>query len=128
MSASTCAVRALVVGSSLLAAGLGQGAEQPKPGGARQARTDLHGDPLPAGAIARLGTVRFRPPAGAHWLAFSPGDKTLLTAGGRLSAWDVATGKEVRRFRFGGWGGCCSALAPNGKTLATGTQTNVIYL
>src|SRR5262249_1530974 len=128
MSASTSTVRALVVGSSLLAAGLGQGAEQPKPGGARQTRNDLYGDPLPAGPTARLGTVRFRPRAWARWIAFSPGDKTLLTAGGRwLSAWDVATGKEQRRFRFGDWGGGCSALAPNGKTLATGTQTNVIY-
>src|SRR5206468_1559458 len=62
------------------------------PAAEKQARTDLHGDPLPADALVRLGTLRFRP-LSASWLAFSPGDATLLTAGGQfLSAWDVSTG------------------------------------
>jgi WD40 repeat protein len=88
------------------------------------ARTDLHGDPLPTGALARLGTVRFRPPLGATWLAFLPGDSTLLTASGQtLSAWDIATGKELRRCRCEG-GSSDFALSPDGKTLAIGTYTD----
>jgi RNA polymerase sigma factor (sigma-70 family) len=62
------------------------------------ARADLHGDPLPPGARARLGTVRFRGADGMHYLVYTP-DGKLLASGGSDGAriWDAATGKEVRR-------------------------------
>jgi RNA polymerase sigma factor (sigma-70 family) len=83
--------------------------------------SDLHGDPLPPGALARLGTVRFRPPMGTTSLAFLPGDTTLLTVGGSsFSVWEVATGKELRRFNFKG-SSSTFALAPGGKAVAVGT-------
>src|SRR5262245_49201304 len=58
---------------------------------------DLHGDPLPAGAVARLGTVRFRYAAQAA--AYSA-DGSLLALGGadnQIRLLDPATGREVRR-------------------------------
>src|SRR5262249_42863439 len=63
-------------------------------------KVDPHGDPLPPGAIARLGTVRWRHGDGAIFVAFLPGGKTLLTVGRdeTVREWDVATGKERRRF------------------------------
>jgi RNA polymerase sigma factor (sigma-70 family) len=85
--------------------------------------TDTHGDPLPAGALARLGTVRFRTPEGATFLSFLPGDTTLLTAGGVLSTWELGTGKEVRRDDCNG-NSRTFALAPDGKTLAVGTYAD----
>src|SRR5437899_2202143 len=49
-------------------------------------------EPLPPGALARLGTARLRTTASA--LAFAPGGRTLLTAadGRTLGRHDAATG------------------------------------
>ncbi len=56
---------------------------------------DRYGDPLPAGAVARLGTVRFRHETGASHLAFSPDGKALGC--NNQVVWDAATGKELYR-------------------------------
>src|ERR1700688_4862318 len=68
---------------------------EPKP----QARTDIHGDALPAGALARLGTIRWRHGGPVTFVSFLADGKTLLTASqdNTVRVWDLATGKEVRR-------------------------------
>jgi WD40 repeat protein len=78
---------------------VGQVPRTPETGPA-QARADLHGDPLPAGALARLGTTRLRHGADITFLGFGPDGTTLLTASrdNTLRLWDLATGKEIRRF------------------------------
>src|ERR1051326_3983564 len=59
-------------------------------------RTDRHGDPLPDGAIARLGTERRRH---GHCFAFSPDGKILATARERtVWLWDMSTHKEICQF------------------------------
>jgi RNA polymerase sigma factor (sigma-70 family) len=55
-------------------------------------RVDLYGDPLPTGALARLGSVRYRGAGGP--MVFLPGGKALISGGydGAISKLDVATG------------------------------------
>lgn len=61
-----------------------------------QARRDLHGDSLPNGAIARIGTVRLRQDDQVSGICYSP-DGKLLASKGQFSIhlWDAATGKPL---------------------------------
>src|SRR5262245_6269647 len=80
-------------------------------------RNDLHGDPLPRHALARLGTSRFRHPGRTKLLGFSADGSTLLSAGADkvLCGFDLATGKEVHQFPYPE---DYVAFAPDGKTVA----------
>src|SRR5438105_2120404 len=64
----------------------------------RQARLDRYGDPLPPGALARLGTLRFRHGGLTATVAFAADGKSLLTLGADgLRIWETATGKPLHR-------------------------------
>jgi RNA polymerase sigma factor (sigma-70 family) len=55
-------------------------------------------DPLPAGAVRRLGATRLRHGTSVSQLALSPdGTKVAAYGGGHLSIWDTRTGGVVRR-------------------------------
>jgi WD40 repeat protein len=64
------------------------------------AKVDVYGDPLPAGAIARLGTIRLRHSDSVALMASQPDGKVLVTVGndGALCRWDVDSGRELGRF------------------------------
>jgi RNA polymerase sigma factor (sigma-70 family) len=94
----------------------------PPPAPARDVRTDRYGDPLPEGALARFGTIRWRQGWMASRVLFSPdGTKLALLGYGRpIGLWDVATGKQIHQFhnRDSQPGG--AAFSPDGKLLAEG--------
>jgi RNA polymerase sigma factor (sigma-70 family) len=75
-------------------------AAEPRPDAGQHAvRNDAYGDPLPEGAVARLGTIRFNHGDGLNSIFFSPDRKTIISEGnGSLRLWDATTGKEQRRF------------------------------
>jgi WD40 repeat protein len=90
---------------------------------------DLLGDVLPGGAVARLGTLRFKHQPAANAListvVFSPDGKLVVSLSGSRSIrlWDAVTGREVP----GQWGpgspGCSAiAFAPQGGLLAAALQ------
>jgi WD40 repeat protein len=82
--------------------------------------TDLHGDELPADALVRLGTTRWRHGGASAVLAYSP-DGRLLASGGHygiLRLWDAVTGKEVRRLNIREQQVNALAFSPDGTKLA----------
>jgi WD40 repeat protein len=107
------------------------GAEPPPPtnaaAGAAPA-TDLYGDPLPPGAIARLGTIRYRAEKNGivGLAAFAADSKTVITFGGSTEGgywfcwWDAASGRLLRRVQLEkstmSWG---AAITPGGETAVT---------
>jgi RNA polymerase sigma factor (sigma-70 family) len=87
-----------------------------------QARADRYGDPLPEGAVTRLGTVRFRVPDEVEALTFSPDGKSLAVySRAGVFLLDAADGKRLRELaalapplrRQG-----LLAFSPDGKRLA----------
>jgi len=85
----------------LAAAGFGRAEPPPEKEEAPPAavgRHDQQGDPLPAGAIARLGTVRLDSDAFIVSIAVAPDGETACTYSrdGEVRLWDVQTGKHRR--------------------------------
>jgi RNA polymerase sigma factor (sigma-70 family) len=134
----------LVLLTALLAAGAGAVAYQPErqdPEAARGElpavlnvkppapedgiRTDQFGDPLPAGALKRIGTLRFRQGGGTiNSLLVCPDGKTLVSKafyGNRtICAWELATGKLLHQFPGHYEENGAVALTPDGKEVAIG--------
>jgi WD40 repeat protein len=88
------------------------------------ARADALGDPLPAGALARLGTVRFRDGSSIYNVAVATDGKSIALTGSRgLRVLDLATGKELwatpHRDFF--------TYSPDGKLFGAGDYTGRLH-
>src|SRR6266851_4899924 len=84
-------------------------------------RTDLYGDPLPEGAIARMGTLRFRHPTGVRSICISNDANTLVSSGwDGIRMWDAGTAKQRRHFGDESVRANSISLSPDGKLLASG--------
>src|SRR5262249_4353037 len=96
-------------------------------------RTDRHGDALPEGAIARLGTLRFRGVVAP--LRFSPDGKLLASAStmprsSEVILWERATGRPVRRLQANRVGTIVAlSFSPDSKRLAvsSGGDTGIVF-
>jgi RNA polymerase sigma factor (sigma-70 family) len=92
------------------------GGEQPGSKG-----RDRFGDPLPEGAVARLGTVRFNHGDGLKKLFFTPDGKTVISEGNAtVRLWEAETGRERGRFSVDkSFNDDAATLTPDGKTVIT---------
>jgi hypothetical protein len=96
--------------------GLAARADAPEPA------LDAYEDPLPPGAIARLGTTRLRHACRA--LAWAPDGKTFASIGndGAVRIWDAASGKEVRQINMRGNWFNTPIYNSDGKYLVAGAE------
>jgi WD40 repeat protein len=84
---------------------------------------DAFGDPLPAGAIRRLGSQRLRHGGAIASLAWATDSTRIASAGGftdqAVRLWDAATGKQIREFKVHRANVTTVALAPVGELAAS---------
>jgi WD40 repeat protein len=126
-----CAVTIVLAACSLAATAFSPSHQFNPPVQDKPPRLDEHGDPLPDGAIARIGTTRFRH-NGMELLGFTPDGKALMYLGsGAIHFMDAATGKEVDVVRYGDGQqrgfrrfdmDSSAVLSGDGKTLAVAIQ------
>jgi RNA polymerase sigma factor (sigma-70 family) len=88
-------------------------------------------DPLPAGAVRRFGSPRFRHPTEIEGLFVTADGKLAfahsgLRSNGSIRAYDLATGHALRDFNQGGTDAHAVALPPDGKTLAIKVDFSVV--
>jgi RNA polymerase sigma factor (sigma-70 family) len=106
--------------------------EQPKAAAPKQEQehVDFHDDhPLPRGAVARLGTLRFRHSEAITRIAIGTDGTSILSAAGKaVYVWDLATGKERRHFEGHKAPVTSFAISGDGKLLASGCQDGTIHL
>jgi len=103
---------------------LARGQEAPK--------TDTHGDPLPQGALTRLGTVRLRHHDLIVSLAVAP-DGRIAASGGAdfqydrnqvVRLLDLDSGREIRTLQITKGSPSNLAFSPNGRYLACLVNVN----
>src|SRR5438067_1750060 len=81
-----------------------------EPGQGKVARVDRYGDPLPTGAVARLGTIRLRHTGFVQQVVPLPGGKSIASvADDGVRIWDAGTGRPLGswfpRRRVWSWNG-----------------------
>lgn len=87
---------------------------------------DLTGDPLPEGAITRLGTERLRPLDGISSFSFSPDGRILASTGSYgVSLWEASSGKLLHRIEMKGRMGCLAHMDREGKTIIGLNDTSI---
>jgi WD40 repeat protein len=84
-------------------------------------RTDRLGDPLPDGAITRLGSLRLTHPWGCRCVTFSPDGKILASGSdeGEIGLWAMPGGRPIHRLSGHAWQTNALAFSPGGKQLAS---------
>ncbi|MFL5340498.1 MAG: WD40 repeat domain-containing protein [Gemmataceae bacterium] len=91
---------------------------------------DRSGDPLPAGVIARLGTIRFTHAGSLDQVAFSGDGKTIVFVGrdNVVGRWDASSGKELSRVQLQRSSIRGSILSGDGAVLVTPSPSQGLFV
>jgi WD40 repeat protein len=112
----------------VLAAGVGPSAAAP-PGEPQKAAPPARpAEPLPPGAVARLGTLRFRHGEGVETLLYTPDGKKLVTASWNrkegVCVWDARDGRLLHRLSGKSYFG--AAVSADSKAVAVAAWSEVL--
>jgi WD40 repeat protein len=89
--------------------------------------TDHYGDPLPDGAVVRVGSSRLRHPAMIPRFAFSRDGKRLASMGATVRVWDTADGRLLRELLANAFFPYALAFSPDGKSLVSAGEEAVVW-
>ena len=78
---------------------------------------DSLGDPLPEGAVQRLGTLRLRYTGGVGGVGYLPDGRAIVLHGGYVETWDMVEGARQSRTKVSDAGLVCLQLRSDGKAL-----------
>jgi WD40 repeat protein len=94
-----------------------------------QPRLDQLGDPLPPGALFRIGTTRLQLPRSARIIVASADGRRLAAFDGSvLAVWELPGGREVFRTRIVSSIPTVLAFSTDGKKLAVNGYDNLVLL
>jgi WD40 repeat protein len=98
--------------------------------GRQEGRVDNYGDPLPDGAVSRIGSIRFRHPRGLTALALSPDEKVLAVGqmDGPVVLWDLPEGTRKGKLEGTAHGPNSLAFSTDGKWVASAGRDRVIRI
>jgi len=94
------------------------------------AATDIGGDALPPGAVARLGAIRFQHGDVVHQVAYAPDGTSLVSVGadGVARVWDTTTGRERALLSARGERVRSLMFAPQGQVFAVAEENGKIRI
>ena len=94
-------------------------------------RSNAFSEPLPQGAVCRLGTTRWRHKSSVALARFSPNGKVLATAGEStmIRLWDVATGEQLHELTDAGRHTAYGIVfSPDGAKMASVDECGMVRL
>src|SRR5262245_26063407 len=96
----------------------------------KKARLDVHGDALPDGALARMGTLRWQVRGKVSCVAVSSDGKVLALGAedGSIALWEMKTGTELRRTMRVDSDVGALVFSPDGKSLASSSSDGEVRL
>ncbi|MFP4248252.1 MAG: WD40 repeat domain-containing protein [Armatimonadota bacterium] len=94
--------------------------------GVVEAATDLFGDPLPEGAVQRLGSLRLRY-GGVGDLDYLPDGRAVIASGVNIDIWDMSVGEKVGSHQVGPRGLTAIDVSSDGRTMLAGDNAGNVY-